>query len=291
LKREFKFAGGGRERNPGGDVGLQRTFRRILFASFGLHIIVFLGVTIGPLNNSKPRPPEFYKVKLVAGRPGGKSAARSSPAVAPAAAPARSAPTPAKVAEAKAPAKKAVAPTKTAKVAPPAREQAAKKAAPAPAAAAKKAAEPAPAPASAVGEADDAGEDDILGALGAARQQVGTAGGDRGSGGGSGGGTGSGDGATARDLYHARIWSRIKRAWSLPEGLAATGIDLSAIVVIRIGRDGRLIDKFIEDGSGNRTFDQSAMRAVARSTPFPSFPAAIGEREMEIGLRFKSSEY
>ncbi len=59
------------------------------------------------------------------------------------------------------------------------------------------------------------------------------------------------------------------------------------LVSVRIARDGVLIDSWIEKGSGNRLFDDSALKAVKKAAPFPPLPEAFDGDYLEIGFRFR----
>jgi TonB family protein len=45
-----------------------------------------------------------------------------------------------------------------------------------------------------------------------------------------------------------------------------------------------------EKRSGNRFFDDSTLRAVKKSSPFPPLPSWIMDSSIEIGIRFHSAE-
>lgn len=82
----------------------------------------------------------------------------------------------------------------------------------------------------------------------------------------------------------------MKASWILPEEVVASGEDLLAVVVVRIGRDGGLLDIKMEESSGNKLFDQSCLRAVKKAAPFPPLPEDYPQRYMELGLRFRPWE-
>ena len=84
-------------------------------------------------------------------------------------------------------------------------------------------------------------------------------------------------------VYYNTIWEVIRDAWTVPEGLKVRA-DLETIIGIRIAKDGRVISVDVEKGSGNSAFDDSAIRAIEKSSPLPPFPG--DERELEVGFRF-----
>ncbi|MCX7857018.1 MAG: TonB family protein [Deltaproteobacteria bacterium] len=89
--------------------------------------------------------------------------------------------------------------------------------------------------------------------------------------------------------YIAEILNKVKKAWGIPGGLA-TRRDLETIVIIKIRRDGRIVDMEVEKRSGNRLYDESVMRTLRTIDPLPPFPHAISNDYLEIGFRFLPGE-
>ena len=46
----------------------------------------------------------------------------------------------------------------------------------------------------------------------------------------------------------------------------------------------------LEKRSGNRYFDESALRTVKKANPLPPLPEELRESSIEIGIRFHSAE-
>lgn len=90
-------------------------------------------------------------------------------------------------------------------------------------------------------------------------------------------------------LYYALIWSRIKSQWALPPGIKPED-NREAIISMQILRNGIIVDASFEKRSGNRFFDESAMKAIKKSSPLPHLPEWIRDNSIEIGIRFHSSE-
>lgn len=88
--------------------------------------------------------------------------------------------------------------------------------------------------------------------------------------------------------YYALIWSRIKGRWTLPAGIIPRNIE--AIIHAQIMRDGVVTNVGFEKNSGNRYFDDSALRAVKRASPLPPLPDGLRDTSIEVGIRFHSSE-
>ncbi len=80
------------------------------------------------------------------------------------------------------------------------------------------------------------------------------------------------------NYYYSLIKHKIWQQWVYPD-FKTSGLEV--IVLIRIGKDGRIISQGIEKTSGDMLFDRSAMKAISKASPLPPPP-----REMEIGLRF-----
>jgi TonB family protein len=100
---------------------------------------------------------------------------------------------------------------------------------------------------------------------------------------------GDGDMDAKVRAYYAMIWSRIKSGWSLPAGILP-GDSLETVIDVTILRSGTVTDVNFEKRSGNRFFDDSAMKAIRKASPFPPLPAWVGEASLGVGIRFHSSE-
>ena len=90
-------------------------------------------------------------------------------------------------------------------------------------------------------------------------------------------------------LYCIEIWAKVRNQWVLPEQLLDK-TSLTSIVVVRIAQDGRLLNAEHEHKSGHALFDQSAIRAVQKASPFPPLPKALRPGPLEIGIRFRPGE-
>lgn len=84
--------------------------------------------------------------------------------------------------------------------------------------------------------------------------------------------------------YYDTVWEKIENSWVLPGTGDFSG--MTSIVSVIISASGQLMEVSIEEGSGNGFYDQSAIRAVRKATPFPPLPAGYN-KGMEIGFRFK----
>ena len=89
--------------------------------------------------------------------------------------------------------------------------------------------------------------------------------------------------------YSAFVQARIKNNWSLPDTLRPKNPVLT-VIEVRITRDGGIAHIAFEKRSGNAYYDESALRAVQKSAPFPPLPAEYRRATMDLGVRFPSSE-
>jgi len=103
--------------------------------------------------------------------------------------------------------------------------------------------------------------------------------------------TGSSRGGPSADIrfraYYDRIWSQIRSAWVVPEGVVASEEDLLTVVGIRISTTGLIEDQRIEMSSGNIYYDQSALRAIRKASPLPPLPQDLDEKSLEVGINFR----
>jgi len=89
--------------------------------------------------------------------------------------------------------------------------------------------------------------------------------------------------------YSRFIWPKIKKNWVLPASLMPKE-NVIAIIEVRIAQSGALEYVGFEKRSGNSYFDESALRAVKKSAPFPPLTGWVTGRSIEIGIRFHSAE-
>jgi colicin import membrane protein len=89
--------------------------------------------------------------------------------------------------------------------------------------------------------------------------------------------------------YYAMIWARIKNQWVLPQSILPRE-NIEAVVNVKILRSGAVTELSFEKRSGNRYFDESAMKAIRKADPLPPLPEWVRDGNIEIGIRFHSSE-
>jgi TonB family protein len=88
--------------------------------------------------------------------------------------------------------------------------------------------------------------------------------------------------------YYSIIWTKIKKAWTIPENLLKEKerVDLETIIVVIIERDGKIQKYWFEKKSGNDLYDQMAVRAIKKAEPLPPVPNELSENTLEVGIRF-----
>jgi colicin import membrane protein len=115
---------------------------------------------------------------------------------------------------------------------------------------------------------------------------------------GSWGGIPSGQGTVAQlplnyQLYYQIIEEKIKRNWNLalPRGVMEDMRAMEVVLSITIKADGTITDLAFEKKSGNIYLDDSAFRAVKKSSPLPPFSEYnIREPFFETGIVFPVGE-
>jgi colicin import membrane protein len=91
--------------------------------------------------------------------------------------------------------------------------------------------------------------------------------------------------------YSGLVWAKIKEEWKIPESLFKEMVDLEAVIVVKIGKDGRIRGYSYDSTSGNPSYDEMAMRAIKRAEPLPEIPDELNEETIEIGIRFTAENY
>jgi TonB family protein len=99
-------------------------------------------------------------------------------------------------------------------------------------------------------------------------------------------------GGTMSDIrfraYYDRIWAQIRSSW-VPQGVTSQA-SLITVVGIRIAASGEIEQFWIEKGSGNAYYDQSALRAIRKANPLPALPNELSDAPLEVGVNFRYPE-
>ncbi len=91
----------------------------------------------------------------------------------------------------------------------------------------------------------------------------------------------------AIDIYNMGLMYRIQQNWAFNDILAGHDKHLEVRVIVKILKDGKVRDIWVETRSGNRYLDESALRAIKKSIPLPELPR--GYSSYDIGLIFTPS--
>jgi TonB family protein len=89
--------------------------------------------------------------------------------------------------------------------------------------------------------------------------------------------------------YTGVVLSKVKQNWTMPQSLIPEK-NITAIIDVKILRNGTLEYVGFEKRSGNRYFDDSALRTIKKSSPVPPLPYWIKDNSIEISIIFPSSE-
>ena len=89
-----------------------------------------------------------------------------------------------------------------------------------------------------------------------------------------------------QDQYYSLVWAKIKKEWTIPEDFSKGKTNIETVIVVVIGKDGKILNQFIEKKSGNALYDQMAMRAIKKAEPLPPIPKAFSDETVELGFRF-----
>jgi outer membrane biosynthesis protein TonB len=111
----------------------------------------------------------------------------------------------------------------------------------------------------------------------------------------AGSGTGSGTGGSGIMVdenlrrYLLAVNNQIHEHWALPD-LQNWKPNVEAVVIIRVRRDGVIVESSFKKKSDNIFFNQLVEKTLKLSSPLPPFPIGINLSEMEIGLKFRPGE-
>lgn len=86
--------------------------------------------------------------------------------------------------------------------------------------------------------------------------------------------------------WFSAVTSHVLDYWALPE-IKLWGPELITTMVITVDRNGRILESYIENPSGDRVFDQFVKKSLQDADPLPPMPAAMRKNKFEIGLNFR----
>jgi len=92
--------------------------------------------------------------------------------------------------------------------------------------------------------------------------------------------------STMMSTYLEEVRSRVRANWSYAGSSRAERTPPEAVVLLKVQRDGTVLEANLKRRSANTLFDQSVLRAVQRSDPLPPFPAAFRKTAEELEITF-----
>lgn len=96
-------------------------------------------------------------------------------------------------------------------------------------------------------------------------------------------GSGAPAGSLAINIYKMEVETLIKSNWTYP------GVqDIEAIVLVKIRKDGTVLNADIIKSSKNKLFDESALKAIEKSKPLPQLPEGYEKNYEEIAITFNN---
>lgn len=105
----------------------------------------------------------------------------------------------------------------------------------------------------------------------------------------AGGVGGPGIGVSPLLYYFARIQDKVSAYWS-PTALPGER-EVLVLVGIRVQANGQVRDISVETSSGDRSFDDAAVRALRQALPLPPFPLQVKEQSMNLILKFSNKGF
>lgn len=96
-----------------------------------------------------------------------------------------------------------------------------------------------------------------------------------------------GNGQGPGDDYLDRVRRWINKYKKYPDTAVKQKQQGVPLLVIRLRRDGTVLDVAIDKSSGFPLLDEAALKAVRDASPVPPFPAGYPNDQMEIGLDFR----
>lgn len=106
-------------------------------------------------------------------------------------------------------------------------------------------------------------------------------------GGGSGGGGGRGaGGATVLDLYQNQVARQIEKNWAFNKQMVSGDHSLMVAIVFKVLPSGEIVDITFSDRSPSTYLNDSAYRAIVKSSPVMPYPPGLNQPYVTMGIRF-----
>ncbi len=91
---------------------------------------------------------------------------------------------------------------------------------------------------------------------------------------------------TTENEYKLRVAEKVQKNWRYKISKDLDGEPSAALVLIRVGNSGELVESRFYRKSNDQGLNKSAMEAIKKSAPFRGFPDHFSQDEIEIGIRF-----
>jgi colicin import membrane protein len=88
------------------------------------------------------------------------------------------------------------------------------------------------------------------------------------------------------DIYRLEIAYQVNKNWAYSEQLGGSGKKQMASIAFKVMPDGSIQDIFFVDRSGSPYLDDSAYKAIVKSSPVQPHPQGLARAYVEMGLRF-----
>jgi protein TonB len=82
----------------------------------------------------------------------------------------------------------------------------------------------------------------------------------------------------AKVTWEKKLMAHFKKHLQFPEGAKAKGAKVQVVLNVEFDRLGHVISVSIAEGSGQRTFDEAALKMVRRSDPVPVPPPLVADQ-------------
>lgn len=84
-----------------------------------------------------------------------------------------------------------------------------------------------------------------------------------------------------------RLQNKVKSNWIIPHGQ----LDKKTVVVVKINREGKILNLNVTEKSGDDEFDQNSLAAIYQSVPFEDIPENIKDDNLTINFTFSQDDF
>lgn len=87
--------------------------------------------------------------------------------------------------------------------------------------------------------------------------------------------------------YYLQVHDRMYEAWEQPGQAVSYDKKLMATILLRVARDGRILDARLQNSSGNKLMDDSALSAARDVSRLDPLPEGLGGDTADISVNFR----